>query len=469
MRLKDKIPEGFYKLFASKYRDAYMLFLLSIYEETTRLFSALSLTETEARQVIGECMEREGLTAAEDEEMEEGESFIYSPGPARFLSNLTQWGWLKRDFDERSNDYFYSFPSYANAYMEVFKKLWSEEEDLSHESIRRVYSSLHTYLTDNDRDVEILSDALRASRRLLQLLSNMQDGMRSYFDQLSGQREVRGIQEVLVEEINNSDSRKYAMLTSTDSFYRYKEAVKELVQDILEEHERFRTRMGERLSGLEEGSAEAGRCRRRIQRSLDGDGLVYQIEREFDLIEVKYNRLIEQKSLFASRASARIRYLLREGGEEDCLLSLIGLLREGGRRQELLSAVWESLGLTAQNRIVGDKSFYMKREERRAFEPQEAESQETEERGLGDFVLRPEYTQREIDAFVRKNTRDGVFSVTEETVGDVSDLEKLLFVWRDGAVGEGGMRITWAGGEPVRKQGMKYTKFTMEKDEDRDA
>lgn len=468
MRLKDKIPEGFYKLFASKYRDAYMLFLLSIYEETTMLFSALSLTETEARQVIGECMEREGLTAAEDEETEEGESFIYSPGPARFLSNLTQWGWLKRDFDERSNDYFYSFPSYANAYMEVFKKLWSEEEDLSHESIRRVYSSLHTYLTDSDRDVEILSDALRASQRLLQLLSNMQDGMRSYFDQLSGQREVRGIQEVLVEEINNSDSRKYAMLTSTDSFYRYKEAVKELIQDILEEHERFRARIKERLSELGEGSAEAGRLRRRELRSLDGDDLIYRIEREFDRIEVKYNRLIEQKSLFASRASARIRYLLREGGEEDCLLSLIGLLRDGKRRQELLAALWDSLGLTAQNRIVGDKSFYMKREERRAFEPQEPDRREAEGAELGDFVLRPEYTQREIDAFVRKNTRDGVFSVTEETVGDVSDLEKLLFVWRDGAVGEGGMRITWAGGEPVRKQGMKYTKFTMEKDEDWD-
>ena len=46
---------------------------------------------------------------------------------------------------------------------------------------------------------------------------------------LSKKKTFLGIQEVLVEEINNTDSKKYAILTTTDSFYRYKEAVKELI------------------------------------------------------------------------------------------------------------------------------------------------------------------------------------------------------------------------------------------------
>lgn len=65
----------------------------------------------------------------------------------------------------------------------------------------------------------------------------MQDGMRSYFDELSSQKHFIGIQQVLVEEINNSDSKKYAILTTTDSFYRYKEAVKELISEILNEND----------------------------------------------------------------------------------------------------------------------------------------------------------------------------------------------------------------------------------------
>ena len=50
------------------------------------------------------------------------------------------------------------------------------------------------------------------------MLANMQEGMRGYFDELSKQRSFLGIQEVLVKEINNSDSKKYAILTTTDSF-----------------------------------------------------------------------------------------------------------------------------------------------------------------------------------------------------------------------------------------------------------
>ena len=57
------------------------------------------------------------------------------------------------------------------------------------------------------------------------MLSNMQDSMRLWFDELSKRRDFIGIQEVLVNEINNRESVKYAILTTTDSFYRYKEAV----------------------------------------------------------------------------------------------------------------------------------------------------------------------------------------------------------------------------------------------------
>ena len=470
MRLKDRIPGDFYKLFASKYRDNYICFLLAIYEETTRLYSALCLTEAECRAVIDECMEAEGLIPSEDEEFEEGDSLVYSPGSTRFLYNLAQWGWLKRDFDERTNSYFYSFPGYSLTYLETFRKLWSEEEDLSHESIRSVYSLLHTYLTDREKDVEILADALNASKRLLQLLSNMQDGMRSYFDELSRQKDIRGIQEVLVDEINNTDSRKYALLTSTDSFYRYKEAVKEIVQEILEDNEARRERMERELTALQPESAQALRRRKNIDRSREADSLVYETLREFDFIEVKYNRLIEQKAVFAARANARIRYLLREGEEEDDnLMAFIGVLRRSPDQEEILAKLRESYALTALSRVVGENSFYARRDEKRAFEPAPPELPAAPDSSdLTDFVVRPEYTQKEIDAFILKNSRGGAFSVTEDTVSGVADLEKLLFVWRDAAAGDGGMRITGTDSDPIRKFGCKYTKFTMEKSENSD-
>ena len=93
----------------------------------------------------------------------------------------------------------------------------------------RDYEDSSSRYHNNEKNNDILKSALRTSKSLGQLLSNMQDGMRSYFDELSSQKHFIGIQQVLVEEINNSDSKKYAILTTTDSFYRYKEAVKELI------------------------------------------------------------------------------------------------------------------------------------------------------------------------------------------------------------------------------------------------
>mgnify|MGYP000750809302 CR=1 FL=1 len=75
-----------------------------------------------------------------------------------------------------------------------------------------------TYSSDREKNNDILKSALHTSRSLLQMLANMQEGMRGYFDELSSQRSFLGIQEVLVKEINNSDSQKYAILTTTDSF-----------------------------------------------------------------------------------------------------------------------------------------------------------------------------------------------------------------------------------------------------------
>ena len=45
-----------------------------------------------------------------------------------------------------------------------------------------IYSHLYTYSSDSEKNNEILNSALRVSKKLVQMLVNMQDGMREYFD-----------------------------------------------------------------------------------------------------------------------------------------------------------------------------------------------------------------------------------------------------------------------------------------------
>ena len=134
------------------------------------------------------------------------------------IEYLIRWGWLKSDFDEKLNTYIISFPEYSQLFTELFQKLQTEDDSRERESILSIYSALFTYHSDTEKNNDILKNALQTSRRLGQLLSNMQDGMRSYFEELSQKKNFIGIQKVLVEEINNSDSKKYAILTTQTAF-----------------------------------------------------------------------------------------------------------------------------------------------------------------------------------------------------------------------------------------------------------
>ncbi len=198
------------------------------------------------------------------------------------MGRLINWGWIRSDFDEKLNTYVIAFPQYSQMYAELFKKLLVDDDSRERESILAVYSALFTYFSDPEKNNDILKNALYTSKNLGQLLSNMQDGMRAYFDELSRMKDFIGIQKVLIKEINNSDSRRYAILTTTDSFYRYKEAVKELISKILNQNDDRRAELEGILSQTTPGTFERKRYEYSVEYCDKASELVYKVEHEFD-------------------------------------------------------------------------------------------------------------------------------------------------------------------------------------------
>lgn len=475
MNLISRIPKDFYKLFGSKYMDYYIIFLIAIYEESSSSYSTLGLTEQECRMIINEKLASATIDWSEERFDEEGSLLTRSNMASVCLNHFEDWGWLKQDFDEVLNSYVVSFPEYSQHFVELFRKLCSEEESRERESVLAVYSYLFTYSSDQEKNNEILKSAWKTSRRLVQMLANMQEGMRGYFDELSRQKDFRGIQEVLVREINNSDSRKYAILTTTDSFYRYKEAVKELIDQNLSENELLRQKLFRQREELYKNLSEAQskspailRIERAIALCEEAVDLICQVEREFDTIERRYNKLIEQKTVFASRAAARIRYMMQEGDrEEDQTVTLVNLLARSGKKEEILQKLSGRMQVTSQYRVITEKSFYSRRErEKEEFRPTAVAETQTEHMGeLDEFVLKPLYTRKEIDDFRKRSMKDGVFRVTEETVQSMEDLEKLFFVWQDATeLSESTQKIT-VGADLVTEAGLRFSALTIKESE----
>ncbi len=447
MKLIDQIPKSFYKLFASKYMDYYQLFLVDLYEASGRSYSLLGLTEAECKAVMNERIAETTLEWGQEAYDEEGELLTKANMASVCLKHLEDWGWLRQDYDEALNSYVVSFPEYSRQFVELFSKLSTEDENRERESILAIYSYLHTYHTDKEKNIEILRSAWSMSKGLLQQLAGMQESMRGYFDELSKQRSFLGVQKVLVEELNNTDSKKYAILTTTDSFYRYKEAVKELVSEIrtenedryeelLEKKEEFEATKQEIQDPAEEYlfqlKAPYYRLERKLKNTKEASELLLRIDREFDGIERRYNMLIEQKTVFAGRAAARIRYLLSEGSvKEDQTLQLVNIINKSQRKEEILENLGDRITLTERFKLLSDKSLYKKRAVERDAFAQEAVNLEEKQEPLDEFVLKPLYTKQELAEFKEQNAKDGAFRVTEDTVKSMEDLEKLFFVWQE--------------------------------------
>ena len=485
MNLISRIPKDFYKVFGSKYMELYMQFLVAVYEESSQSYSLLGLTEGECQAIMNEQLARMTLDWSEERFDEEGELLTRSNMAMISLRHFEDWGWLRRDYDETLNSYVVSFPEYSQLYVELFRNLYSDEDSKERESVLAVYSHLYTYSSDREKNNDILKSALHTSRSLLQMLANMQEGMRGYFDELSSQRSFLGIQEVLVKEINNSDSQKYAILTTTDSFYRYKEAVKELVEKNLGENEIRREGFVEKLRDIQvqlareeqEKSEERNvqnklsiqryRLERAVKLCDEANEMLYRISREFDAIERRYNMLIEQKTVFASRAAARIRYILMEGVvEEDQTIAFVNLLTQSEKRDEILDKLSQKMKLTEPYRVMNEKSLYQRRDRKKeAFVPQAVAevTEQADSEEMNEYVLKPLYTQKEIREFRKQNEQEGNFIVTKDTVKSMEDLEKLFLVWQDATeVAEGPEEIE-VGEELENENGLRFSKLVIKK------
>lgn len=462
-----------------------MQFLVAVYEESSQSYSLLGLTEGECQAIMNEQLARMTLDWSEERFDEEGELLTRSNMAMISLRHFEDWGWLRRDYDETLNSYVVSFPEYSQLYVELFRNLYSDEDSKERESVLAVYSHLYTYSSDREKNNDILKSALHTSRSLLQMLANMQEGMRGYFDELSSQRSFLGIQEVLVKEINNSDSQKYAILTTTDSFYRYKEAVKELIEKNLGENETRREGFVEKLRDIQvqlareeqEKSEERNvqnklsiqryRLERAVKLCDEANEMLYRISREFDAIERRYNMLIEQKTVFASRAAARIRYILMEGAvEEDQTIAFVNLLTQSEKRDEILDKLSQKMKLTEPYRVMNEKSLYQRRDRKKeAFVPQAVAevTEQADSEEMNEYVLKPLYTQKEIREFRKQNEQDGNFIVTKDTVKSMEDLEKLFLVWQDATeVAEGTEEIE-VGEELENENGLRFSKLVIKK------
>lgn len=369
-------------------------------------------------QTLNEHFSRRSVALLQDEY--EGELDVLEPMATRVLGWLLRTGWLRKVEDYNSLTTNIIIPDYAAVMIEAMEKLTTEEEDATQVYIQNVYAILFSLRHDPRASVSLLDTALINTRKLNKALQDMLHNMDKFFGSLLEQQKygelLRDHLERYVQEVVQ---KKYHILKTSDNFYIYKADIKKWLGLMREDEEWL-----------------AGMCRRsmgRGQREADILEKLDLIERGFDDIEHRIANMDKEHSKYVRATVSRLNYLLNEDDDmKGLVVQLLNRIAAGDDREAMIAAVGERMNLS-QVDILSNQSLYKRRRKKADFqeglEEEEAQEELSREELLDLNKIKKRYSKKQIEEFIGSHMKDGMFEVTEDTVREQEDFEKLILAY----------------------------------------
>lgn len=402
-------------------------------------------------QMLNEHFSRRSVALLQDEY--EGELDVLEPMATRVLGWLLRTGWLRKVEDYNSLTTNIIIPDYAAVMIEAMEKLTTEEEDATQVYIQNVYAILFSLRHDPRASVSLLDTALINTRKLNKALQDMLHNMDKFFGSLLEQQKygelLRDHLERYVQEVVQ---KKYHILKTSDNFYIYKADIKKWL-GLMREDEEW-------LAGMCRRSKGRGQTEADILEKLD------LIERGFDDIEHRIANMDKEHSKYVRATVSRLNYLLNEDDDmKGLVVQLLNRIAAGDDREAMIAAVGERMNLS-QVDIFSNQSLYKRRRKKADFqeglEEEEAQEELSREELLDLNKIKKRYSKKQIEEFIGSRMKDGMFEVTEDTVREQEDFEKLILAY-DYSIRQKSLYQVLDSGQPEMAEGggYRYPKLTF--------
>lgn len=402
-------------------------------------------------QTLNEHFSRRSVALLQDEY--EGELDVLEPMATRVLGWLLRTGWLRKVEDYNSLTTNIIIPDYAAVMIEAMEKLTTEEEDATQVYIQNVYAILFSLRHDPRASVSLLDTALINTRKLNKALQDMLHNMDKFFGSLLEQQKygelLRDHLERYVQEVVQ---KKYHILKTSDNFYIYKADIKKWLGLMREDEEWL-----------------AGMCRRSMGRGQKEADLLEKldlIERGFDDIEHRIANMDKEHSKYVRATVSRLNYLLNEDDDmKGLVVQLLNRIAAGADREAMIAAAGERMNLS-QVDILSNQSLYKRRRKKADFqeglEEEEAQEELSREELLDLNKIKKRYSKKQIEEFIGSHMKDGMFEVTEDTVREQEDFEKLILAY-DYSIRQKSLYQVLDSGQPEMAEGggYRYPKLTF--------
>ena len=426
MQLRFEIPDGFWSLFRSVNRDAYIEALLYINEEYQ--YSNYFLTREVCIQVLSDMYVKKQIRLKREED--ETEFDILETPSSRILNWLLKAGWLKKIEDYNTLATNIVIPDYAAVFIDAFERLSSEDMEETEIYIQNVYATLFSFKNDSRVNLSMLRTALVNTRRLNKALQDMLHNMDKFFGRLLEQKSYGELlKEHLDGYVEEIVRKKYHILKTSDNFYIYKMDIKKCLREMREDEEW--------IEKVRERSRAMGDTKEDV---LD---LSDMIERGFDDIEHRISNMDKEHTKYVRATVTRLNYLL--SGETDTKGLVIQLLNQMSAAvsaeeapekkytyADMLRMTGEKMNLSLLE-MISEKSLYKRRKGKRDFISQMAEEETMEDLEREDVLklnrIQMRYSRQQIEEFIESHMENEVMDAGAISVTDEEAFEKLILAY----------------------------------------
>lgn len=401
-----EIPESFWSLFRSPNRDIYVEALLKINEEYQ--YHNYFLSREVCLEVLNNLYAGKKISLKREEQ--EADFEMPDTAAAHVLAWLLRAGWLKKLEDFGSLVTNIVIPDYAAVFIEAFERLTDEGAEETEIYIQNVYAALFSFQNDRRANIGMLKTALVNTKKLNKALQDMLHNMDVFFGRLLEKQSYESLlQEHLEGYVEEIVKKKYHILKTSDNFYLYKSDIKEFISRMREDGE-WAEKLGE-----------------------EGLLILDQLERGFDDIEHRIFNMDKEHIKYVRATVTRLTYLL--SGESDTKGLVTKLLNRIGSAENpdgMLARTAEKMNFSKLD-IISEKSLYKRKKGRKDFISRMAKEEEARELSREDVLrlnkIQHGFAVREIEAFIEGHMKDGQMRLSDMTLKNQEEFEKLILAY----------------------------------------
>jgi len=360
VKLFEIVPNNFFNIFTSSYRDIYVEAIHVIWKEYKGC--SYILTRGQCQGLLYTYFDMRLYDFNDDEENDGIDEKDMSGKTNRILRKLIKHGWIEENDELEELETYINIPSYAVEILEAIDNILNPINNETDKCVTNVYLNIKAIDTEKFNEWLFFENAYQNTLKLSRLLQDILHSIKIYYSQLLKQPTLSELfSEHFNEYIESIIYKKYHSLKTEDNLYKYRTEIVKKANALLydDEIQSILINQIQKRNGISEDDA-----RYKVFTNLE------EIKDIFENIDSRIKQIDRKHDQYLRTTIDRMNYLKSRG--KDFKGNLINILKALGNSKDMepyIDVVNDNIRINLVSSI-SEKSIYRVKSRRSEFVPQ---------------------------------------------------------------------------------------------------